>query len=398
MSAASLVNPRTVARRLPIALALVAALVLCLLPSVALANGGGHGHHKKSDKVRVMTRNIYLGADLGPGLAAPSPPAFFAANGEILRQVTRTNFPLRAVALAKEIKREQPDLVGLQEVALWRTAPPSLDPVFAGPSATTVRYDFLQLLLDQLNKHKQRYSPVVVQPEFDFEAPADENGTPGDGPNPDPTGGLLANTEINGRLTMRDVILARKGTDIANPQAGHFENLLSVTVGGAVEIDVTRGWTTVDAKVHKSRWFHFVNTHLEAFDDETQVPSIRAQQAGELVATGGPALSTLPVILVGDLNSDRDTEVQPGDAQAYNVIAGAGFVNRDTSDPLSCCLSDPNLVGGSLADFDHKVDHVMTSSPDLVTLQRSVVVGLGKVNGLFPSDHAGIASKLRIQR
>jgi endonuclease/exonuclease/phosphatase family metal-dependent hydrolase len=399
MVAASLVNPRTVARRLPIALALVAALVLFwLLPTIALAHGGGHGHHKKSDKVRVMTRNIYLGADLGPGLAAPGPTEFFAANGEILRQVTRTNFPLRAEALAKEIKREEPDLVGLQEVALWRTAPPSLNPVFAGPSATTVRYDFLQLLLDQLNKHKQRYTAVVEQPEFDFEAPADENDTPGDGPSPDPTGGFLADTEINGRLTMRDVILARKGTDTMNPQAGHFENLLEVTAAGVVPIEVTRGWTTVDAKVHKSRWFHFVNTHLEAFDDETQVPSIRAQQAGELIATGGPARSTLPVILVGDLNSDRDTEVQPGDAQAYNVIAGAGFVNRDTSNPLSCCLSDPNLVGGSLADFDHKVDHVMTSSPNLVELQRSVVVGLGKVNGLFPSDHAGIASKLRIKR
>jgi hypothetical protein len=393
MLAASLVDPRTVARRMPIALALVAALVLCLLPSSALAQG----HDKKSDPVRVMTRNIYLGADLGPGLAAPGPIQFFAANGEILRQVTRTNFPLRAEALAKEIKREDPDLVGLQEVALWRTAPPSLDPVFSEPSATTVRYDFLQLLLDQLNKHKQRYSAVVVQPEFDFEAPADENDTPGDGPSPDPTG-LLADTEINGRLTMRDVILARKGTDIANPQAGHFENLLTVTAAGVLPIDITRGWTALDAKVHKSRWFHFVNTHLEAFDDETEVPSIRAQQAGELVATDGPALSTLPVILVGDLNSDRDTEVQPGDAQAYNVMAGAGFVNRDTSNPLSCCLTDPDLVGGSLADFNHKVDHIMTSSPNLVKLKRSVVVGLGKVNGLFPSDHAGIASWLRVDR
>jgi hypothetical protein len=104
------------------------------------------------------------------------------------------------------------------------------------------------------------------------------------------------------------------------------------------------------------------------------------------------------VILVGDLNSDRDTEVQPGDAQAYNVITGAGFVNRDTSHPLSCCLSDPNLVGGSLADFDHKVDHIMTSSPSLVKLLDSDVVGLGKVNGLFPSDHAGISSLLSIKR
>jgi endonuclease/exonuclease/phosphatase family metal-dependent hydrolase len=394
MSAESHVHPRSGARRLPLVavLALIASLLVCLLPATAAAHG--KGHHRKSDRVKVMTRNIYLGADLGPGLAATTPEQFFTANGGILRQVTRTNFPLRAKALAAEILRNHPDLIGLQEVALWRTAPPSLDPIANGPSATTVRYDFLQLLLNELNRHKQRYRAVVVQPEFDFEAPANENGVAGDGP-----GGLLANTELNGRLTMRDVILARnKTTWTTNPRAGHFTNLLNVTVSG-IPIAVTRGWTTVDAKVKHSRWFHFVNTHLEAFDDESVVPSIRAQQAGELVAPGGPARAfPLPVILVGDLNSDRDTEVQPGDAQAYNVMAGAGFVNRDTSNPLSCCLSDPNLVGGSLADFDHKVDHVMTSSPNLVQLQRAVVVGLGKVNGLFPSDHAGIVSTLRVTR
>jgi endonuclease/exonuclease/phosphatase family metal-dependent hydrolase len=394
MLAESRAHPRIGARSVPLItkLVLVVAFVLCLLPSAALAKGG-HGHHKKGDRVTVMTRNVYLGADLGPGLAATTPEQFFTANGGILRQVTRTNFPLRARALAAEILRQRPDLVGMQEVALWRTAPPSLDPVINGPSATTVRYDFLQLLLNQLNQHRQRYRAVVVQPEFDFEAPANENGRPNDGPP-----GLLANAEINGRLTMRDVILARNGTTFTtNPQAGHFTHLLNVTVSG-IPIAVTRGWTSVDAKVKHSRWFHFVNTHLEAFDDESVVPSIRAQQAGELVAAGGPARSTLPVIMVGDFNSDRATEVQPGDAQAYNVIAGAGFVNRDTSNPLSCCLTDPNLVGGSLADFNHKVDQIFTSSPSLVTLKRAVVVGLGKVNGLFPSDHAGLASTLRVQR
>jgi len=391
-------------RSAPVAIAVaLAALLIALLPAAALSHGRGHGHghhgrHGHSDRVRVMTRNLYLGADLSPALASTTPAQFFAANGGILRQVTQTNFPVRAKGLAGEILGERPDLVGLQEVALWRDAKPaSLDPVFNGPSATHVRYDFLQLLLNQLNKGRPGlYRAAVVQPEFDFEAPADENGVPNDGPDA-ASGGLLKDTEINGRLTMRDVILARKGTFTANPKAGHFSHLLNVTVSG-IPIAVTRGWTSIDAVVGHSRPFHFVDTHLEAFDDETQHPSIRAQQAGELVAPGGPARSTLPVILVGDLNSDVATEVKPGDAQAYQTMLNAGFVERSTSNPLSCCIESPTLRTGTAAEFDHKVDHIMTSSPGLVKLQRSEVTGRQMHNGFWDSDHAGLFGKLRLSR
>ena len=211
-------------------------------------------------------------------------------------------------------------------MALWRTAPPSLGPVFSGkPEATTVKYDFLQLLLAQLNKKRALYKPVVVQDEFDFEAPANANGVPGDGPGGT---GLLANAETNARLTMRDVILKRlhSGVVTSSPKSGNFGHLLVVKVAGSKEISVTRGWTSVDAKVRGSKKFHFVNTHLEAFDNEAEYPSIRAQQASELVEPGGPATSkSLPVILLGDLNSDVKTEVKPGDGQAYRVMTKAGL-------------------------------------------------------------------------
>ena len=45
------------------------------------------------------------------------------------------------------------------------------------------------------------------------------------------------------------------------------------------------------------------------------------------MATGGPATSKLPVILVGDLNSDVKTEVKPG---AYAVFIGGGQPAEDT--------------------------------------------------------------------
>lgn len=377
----------------------VLVLLLAVAALFAAFVGAAEAKTTKGTPVKVMTRNLYLGADLTPAIQSTSTESFIEANGGIVRQVEATNFPVRAKGLAKEILGEEPDLVGLQEVALWREAPPSLGPVFSGkPEATKVKYDFLKLLLAQLNKGKALYRPVVVQDEFDFEAPANANGLPGDGPGGT---GLLANAEVNGRLTMRDVILARIGAGVvtSNPKSGNFNKLLVVKVAGAKEISVTRGWTSVDATVRGSKKFHFVNTHLEAFDNEAEYPSVRAQQASELVAPGGPATSKLPVILVGDLNSDVKTEVKPGDGQAYRVMTKAGFRERATSKPTGCCIdSSYDLKTGSNKEMNHKVDHIMTNDPKQVKLLESAVTGRAKNNGYWDSDHAGLFSALSILR
>jgi endonuclease/exonuclease/phosphatase family metal-dependent hydrolase len=379
------------ARRLVLP-ALVVALAMSLFAGTAAAKYG------PGTQVNVMTRNLYLGADLAPAIAAKNTNEFVKANGQILREVTANDFPTRAKGLAKEILKKKPDLVGLQEVALWRTGPPSLEPLLspAGATATTVRYDYLTELLDRLNSGKKRYRVAVVQQEFDFEAPADENGVAGDGPN-----GFIKDAEINGRLTMRDVILVRLGAGVvtSHPQKGNFASMLTVQLSG-VEVKVLRGWTALDAKVRGSKKFRFVNTHLEAFDDSTQVPSIRAQQAAELVAAGGPATSGLPVVLLGDLNSDDDT-VEGGDRQAYQTLVKAGMRERSTNKPLGCCLKSSLLAvgaGGSVADFDHQVDHVMTRDPKQVKLITSAVTGRQPVNGFWDSDHAGLFSSLWMLR
>jgi len=384
-------------RRLLLPAIAAAMLLALLLPGLAIAKKDDHSDNGKGKVVSVMTRNLYLGADLAPALQAKSLEEFVAANGKVLRDVTANDFPTRAKGLAHEILSQKPDLVGLQEVALWRTGPPDLTPVLTGqPTATTVRYDYLAELMAELNKGPDRYEVVVVQPEFDLEAPADENAVAGDGPNP-----AIANAEINGRLTMRDVILARRGAgvDTRNPQSGNFKALLPVEILGQ-KLTIKRGWTATDARVRGSGWFRFVNTHLEAFDPAFLVPSIRALQAAELVAPGGPATGSLPVILVGDLNSDDDT-VSPGDQQAYRVLLEAGFVERSTNNPLGCCLESSLLAegaGGSVSDFDHQVDHVMTNDPAGIGLESSEVTGLLPVNGLWDSDHAGLFSALRFQR
>lgn len=351
-----------------LALAAIVAATLLAAPSTAKP-GKGQG-----DTVDVMTRNLYLGADLTPVIQAGSQTELFMASGQVLKEVDANNFPRRARGLAQEILSKRPDLVGLQEVALWLTGP------FPG-SATNIRYDYLELLMNQLNRKRHRYDVVVVQNEFGTETPADVTG---DGV-PDLTGALL----------MRDVIIARRGAGVVtqNPAGDNFDSLLVLpTIAGNITVD--RGWTSVDANVRGSGWFRFVNTHLEAFQ-----PQIRALQAGELVDAGGPATSNLPVVLVGDLNSDDDT-VSGADRDAYLLLLAAGMRNRSTDKPLSCCLDSSLLAvgaGGKNRDFDHQVDHVLTRDPSEIKLRSSVVTGRHPTRGLWSSDHAGVFSALRFK-
>jgi endonuclease/exonuclease/phosphatase family metal-dependent hydrolase len=382
-------------------LALVCALLAAAVALPAVADA--RAKPKKPAQINVMSRNVYLGADLTEGVEAQNLQQLVTAAGGILNQVDQNNFTIRAKGLAAEIRKRNPDMVGLQEVALWRTEPCTESPL--PPKATTVRYDYLDLLLKELNKGKKRYRLVISEPEFDFEIQANTDGNESTSAPGCPLG-----SEINGRLTMRDVILARRGNvKTSKAKAAHFDTLLQVRPAG-VPVEVTRGWTRVDAKVGKSASFRFVNTHLEAFDNNavnhtnqsTDVGNgeIRAAQAKELFAKGGPATGKLPVILLGDLNSDQKTEVKPGDGLAYKALLDRGFVERSTSKPLGCCLNADILTtggGGSLADFDHQVDHVMTNAPKRVKLVKSAVTGLNPVNGFWDSDHAGLFSRLKFR-
>lgn len=357
------------------------------------------GADAKSSRVSVMTRNLYLGADLTPGVQAANLQGLVDAAGTILGQVDQNNFPVRAKGLAAEILKNRPDLVGLQEVALWRTAPCTENPI--PPKATKVRYDYLALLLKQLNKGKKLYRAVVTQPEFDFEVYANTDANESTA-----AAGCPLGSELNGRLTMRDVILARSGVKTSKAKGAHFATQLQVRPAG-VSLNVTRGWTRVDAQVGTGPKFRFVNTHLEAFDNQPTNHTnkgadatngqVREAQARELFKRGGPATGRLPVVLVGDLNSDQKTEVKPGDALAYKALLKAGFAERSTSKPLGCCLNADVLTSpgaGKVSDFDHKVDHVMTNTPKTVKLVSSSVTGRQPANGFWDSDHAGLFSTL----
>ncbi len=373
-----------------------------LLLAVSALFGPAAQARTSGPEITVMTRNLFLGADLNPAINAAGIAQAIDGAGVVWNELQRTKFAERAVPLAREIKRSRADLVGLQEVALWRKQTPSdggappISPVAGATLATTVEVDFLAILQRELRKAGADYRVVVVQEEFEAELPVDVDGSDATG-----TGPLAAlGADFDARLTMRDVILVRRGSKVrlGKTRTGHFKTRYEPNVGGIV-IPVDRGWASVEASVRHKRAgrtrvsrFRFVDTHLEAFGD----PAIRAAQAKEL--TKGPLKTRAQVILVGDLNSGvaRHNEPEkPGDDLAFRALARFGM--KDNGARQSCCfenLFDPAGV------FDHTVDHIL-SKPGLTATRASVTGndrGQRTASGLWPSDHGGVVSRLRLRK
>lgn len=361
-----------------------AAISLALAAMAAVPATAGAAKQDRED-VTVMTRNLFLGADLGPALRAASIEEAIDASGVIYNEVVRTNFNERAVPLAREIKRAKPDLVGLQEVAHWKTQMPSDGggpPITDNQPATQTSYDFLDRLMDRVGR---KYEVVGVQDEFAAELPADLDGS-------DSTGSPFG-ADIDARLEMRDVILARDGVRTRSLRMDHYTTRFETNVGG-VPIAADRGWLSTQAKVGDAK-FRFVNTHLEAFGD----PSIREAQARELV--DGPLDTRKQVILVGDLNSGTTKRHNigrpalghdPDDPLAFRVFKRAGF--RDNGAVQSCCYPD---MFDATFEFTHTVDHVLTR-PGLKTVDAFVTGDDPREmtpSGLWPSDHGGVVSTVR---
>ena len=361
-----------------------AALAVLALPAIA-----GAATSAKGEKVRVMTRNVYLGADLSPAIGADNLCDAIDGAGVIYNEVQRTDFRERAVPLAREIKRAKPHLVGLQEVALWRVQTPSdlgAPPINQNAApATTVEYDFLKLLKKRLGRG---YRVVGVQNEFDAELPADIDGS-------DDTG-IGCGADLDARLTMRDVILKRKGVKTKKLRKGNYEERYVADVSG-IEVPADRGWLSTNVRVGTAK-FRFVNTHLEAFGD----PQIRAAQAKELIKKALRGRGQR--VLVGDLNSGLPKPHRigagltdsPDDPLAFRALKRFGMQDRGAVQ--SCCFPSP--LNDPSYEFDHTVDHVL-AKPKVKRAGRAFVTGgnPGQMtpSGLWPSDHGGVVSTLRLR-
>jgi endonuclease/exonuclease/phosphatase family metal-dependent hydrolase len=336
----------------------VAAVLTLALPPAAQA--------AKTD-VKVMSRNLYLGADIIP-LATTPKEQFEEAAASRFRVVENNDFATRAKALAAEIKKTKPDIVGLQEAAIWRRGPDGVKDGSQTP-ATDVVYDSTEVLLKALADVGSRYRVIGGRDWFDFEAPT------------------ALGYDV--RLTQRDVIIGRVGSKVKfgkTFRGGYSEHFDPPTpIGVAQQL---RGWVGVDAKLAGKR-FRFITTHLEAYSADTADAQMK-----ELLK-GVAKSKKKQTILVGDFNSapgsnanDRGTS---RDANAYYSAIDAGFRNP-MKKRLTCC--QPEDLHQS-KPFESWIDHIVVR-PKIKAVAQGIV-GNTIVNGLWPSDHAGVWATLRLK-
>ncbi len=356
------------------ALTVAAVVAIATGPARALATPPEQAERR----FEVMTYNVYLGANLRPLFGITDPIKLIDAAAAVFAHVDQVDFNVRAVAIARQIVEASPDVVGLQELSLWQTAP------LSNPAQLTTRYDFLQILLDELERQGQPYRAVSVNENF--------------------SGALPISFTTLGKFTDRNAIIVRADLPTSelktsNPMEGDFDTSLDVPIGGTT-IEVQRGWASVDVTI-RGKWYRFFDTHFEAFQ-----PVIRLGQVGELVAI--MSTSPYPVVLAGDLNL-YPQGARPEDAPAWNLLAGAGFVDAwvesggavpsftagqsDDLDNVPSALD--NTVDFVLHDSDAYVDAV-PSTGDLVG--EELDDRTATVPPLWPSDHAGVVITLHIAR
>lgn len=334
--------------------------------------------------ITVMTRNVYVGADLDAVIQAPADSVPFVV-AVAYQQLHATDFDVRAAAFANEIQATKPHVVGLQEISKVRTQSPgdfftfdaSGNPVVANPypNASTLEYDYLDILLDTLQARGLDYQVGAIIQNLDIELPMYTGSAP------------IPFDDV--RLTDYDVILVRGDVEFGNARAENYG--VSYPVPGTV-VEMTRGWASVDATVAGTT-FRFVSTHTFS---EAKV--LRQAQMAELLPAIG---NDLPVILVGDFNA------QPGVwDDAYELAIGQGFIDLWTeanpADDGYTASDDPSLMS-STVPFYKRIDFALargwfaSGSTSLAGGVHATVVGdelSDRVGGLWPSDHAGLVATI----
>jgi endonuclease/exonuclease/phosphatase family metal-dependent hydrolase len=316
----------------------------------------------RDEAFAVMTRNMYVGAEVDAviaALASPDPVDDQAALLAAIATLRETDFPARAAAIAREIDRTRPHVIGLQEVSKVDISLP--------PLGVDLHLDFLPALLAELAARGLRYDVA----------------------------GRIRNIDVTPFPGVRRVdgdalqVVAQR-VSVHDAAAGPFAANLGPVAPGVV---LARGWVAVVVTVG-TRSYTVASTHLES-GEAPGLAQLRATQAGELAqALSGPEQA----ILLGDLND------VPG-SPMYKVLLAAGLTDvwtalRGGARGYTCCHTTD--LSNQVRQFHKLVDYVFArlagGSPVKGQIQLLGDVPSDRFPGpahrLWPSDHAGLVARL----
>ncbi len=346
--------------------------VLLLLGAVLLTPACDDGSDPAATaEVTVMSRNLYLGANIFRVTGATAPEDLPVIAAEIFGIMEANDFPARAGALAAEIEAANPHLVGLQEVEIYRTQDPS-DYVTGTTTANadSLHSDFLQILLDSLDARGLDYGVASQVVNADTELPAARSET----------------EFFDIRMTDHDVILARADVQTRNAGGAGYQWIVPYELVTGDTVWFARGYTWVDATVDDVD-FTFVNTHFEV-SAGGQLVFYQNRQAQELI---DEFAAREPVVLVGDFNT------KPGE-NPYSLLTGSwtdAWTAVGSGDGLTCCQGE---VLTQTQDLYERIDLILYGGA--VSALSAQVIGdepADMTGGLWPSDHAGVVATLRIE-
>jgi endonuclease/exonuclease/phosphatase family metal-dependent hydrolase len=360
-------------------------LLLSLLVALPPGCGGGDdGPSGPPVPVKVMTRNLYLGADLIPVVAARTVEEIPIQVAALWKKMLASDLPTRAKLLADEIVTAKPDLIGLQEAVIFYKQTPG-DFSFSAPkvNADKVELDFVQLILTELTARGSEYVVAATSPNTDVELPAADDVAP-----------------FDVRLTDRDVILARKGLEVANGQAtqypSHLEFTIPFGVAGGAPVNLVRGLARVEATVNGAH-FTFADTHLEVGgggNDQARglLGPLQEGQAKDLIKLLDPVKG--PVVLVGDFNSAANGSTTMSYATVASKFTDAYGALYAGMPGNTCCWD----VMAAQPGPGERIDIIFYRGG--VTAQAVEIVGTDpskrSASGLWPSDHAGVVATLGV--
>ena len=370
---------------------MVAVLLVSVLLLIAAYPASADTRAHFDPSVRVMTRNLYVGADIFAVVNLPSPDLIPLAVAQTYAMIVQNDFAQRAEALAREIAEKNPDLIGCQEVVLLTRLRPADDP--QAPPMPIEQYDFLVLLLDALQTCGLDYEVAAVGLNADVTLPMlqaiDE-------------GGNVHLDYVNYRD--RDVILAKKGVTVKHAATHAFRTNFTVVFSETQSVVFQRGFVAVDATV-RGKTYRFVNAHVENEGLMASDGTV-AQQAQVAELLQELAKENLPVLLVGDFNlipedPDHKAIVRAGFADLWTLRTNGRHKNGST------CCQDEDLLNEESA-LTERIDFIFARQqhhgraphfhyPLIVQLTGDDPDEAKTESGLWPSDHAGVFAAIRLR-